>query len=299
MRRLVPGCLLKLICFFLFCSCALAEIKKSDILVTFRPLHSIISNITGDIIVPDLLLKDNHSPHHINVKPSHLGALQKAKIVFYLDKNFETFLRPILKKSKDNKKFISLSSNETFPFLKKSYDSQKDDLHFWLSPDHVIKMLPFIIQKLSVTFPEQKEHFKRNANIFEQELKTLSAIIHNKLRSFPHKKIIVAHDAFTYFEKAFAIHKVMALSDDPHFSFTGKKMIDLEKTISDHKGQAHCLFIDPETKLSHKLKLFFDKQGIRTFLLDPIGIYLPYGKNLHKKILLNITHNFVNCFQNH
>lgn len=71
--------------------------NTSGIVVTIKPLHSLVSGVLGETGKAELLLADNTSPHDFHLKPSQVTSLNKAKLVFYIDDSFETFLQDAFK----------------------------------------------------------------------------------------------------------------------------------------------------------------------------------------------------------
>ncbi len=87
---------------------ALGKTPKNAVLVTVKPLHSLVQAVMGDTGKARLLLTKKATPHNYNLKPSDIKLLQKASMVFYIDKSFETFLNPALKNLPKNVDKISI-----------------------------------------------------------------------------------------------------------------------------------------------------------------------------------------------
>ena len=86
-KKILPTLLISL----LFASPSFADDSKS-ILVTIKPLHSLVSNVLGDTGKADLLITGADSPHDFNLKPSQVRNMYHADAIFYIDDDFETFL---------------------------------------------------------------------------------------------------------------------------------------------------------------------------------------------------------------
>jgi zinc transport system substrate-binding protein len=59
-----------------------------NIVVSIKPIHSIVSNITQGVTSPALLLESNQSAHHTHLKPSQLSLLDRAGLVVFIHPNF-------------------------------------------------------------------------------------------------------------------------------------------------------------------------------------------------------------------
>jgi len=97
-----------------------AEIK---VVTTIQPLHSLISNVMGNKGKLDLILEGTASPHSFTLKPSHAKMLENADIIFWIDKDLESFLEKPLKSIPKKAKIVhlmDLSSLEIHKFREKN-----------------------------------------------------------------------------------------------------------------------------------------------------------------------------------
>jgi zinc transport system substrate-binding protein len=92
------------------------KIAANEILVSIAPLHALVSVVTEGVTEPGLLLKSQYSPHGASLKPSERRMLFNAKIVFYIDDNFETFL-PQLFLSHTSLKPVQISQTKNLTLL--------------------------------------------------------------------------------------------------------------------------------------------------------------------------------------
>jgi zinc transport system substrate-binding protein len=63
--------MLRIVLIFFFVSANV--VATPNIVVSIKPIHSIVSNITQGITTPKLLIKDNQSPHNFHLKPSQMS----------------------------------------------------------------------------------------------------------------------------------------------------------------------------------------------------------------------------------
>ncbi len=104
-----------------------AEIK---VVTTIQPLHSLISNVMGKKGKLDLVLEGTASPHSFTLKPSHARMIENADIVFWIDKDLESFLEKPLKSIPKKAKIVhlmDLSSIEIHKFREKNIYGGHDD----------------------------------------------------------------------------------------------------------------------------------------------------------------------------
>ncbi|MCY4050534.1 MAG: zinc ABC transporter substrate-binding protein [Gammaproteobacteria bacterium] len=66
--------------------------ESPNIVVSIKPLHSLVASVMGDKGNPQLLLESNASPHTYQMRPSQAKALQDADLVIWVGKYMENFL---------------------------------------------------------------------------------------------------------------------------------------------------------------------------------------------------------------
>ena len=64
----------------------IASVKVS---VSIKPIHSIVTLLTKDVTVPELLIDDTQTAHHFFMRPSHARKITNSDLVVLVDKNFE------------------------------------------------------------------------------------------------------------------------------------------------------------------------------------------------------------------
>ncbi|HEV7319061.1 MAG TPA: zinc ABC transporter substrate-binding protein ZnuA [Ensifer sp.] len=63
-----------------------------NVVVSIKPIHSLVASIMQGIGEPSLIVEGAASPHTYNMKPSNAAALQAAKVVFWVGPGLEAFL---------------------------------------------------------------------------------------------------------------------------------------------------------------------------------------------------------------
>ena len=86
--------------------------SQAPIIATVKPLHSLVAAIAGTTGEVELLVQGKASPHGYQLKPSQVGALQEAAILFYIDPSLELFLAPALGSLPDAVRVVKLIENE-------------------------------------------------------------------------------------------------------------------------------------------------------------------------------------------
>ena len=73
-----------------------ANARATEVVVSIKPVHSLVAGVMGDTGDPWLMLTGTASPHTYQMRPSEAEALAGADLVVWVGENMETFLdRPI------------------------------------------------------------------------------------------------------------------------------------------------------------------------------------------------------------
>ncbi len=66
--------------------------RAADVAVSIKPVHSLVAGVMQGVAEPYLLIPGSASPHNYTLKPSDAQALERAKVVFWVGEDLETFL---------------------------------------------------------------------------------------------------------------------------------------------------------------------------------------------------------------
>jgi len=78
-----------------------------NVVVSIKPIHSIVTALMKGVSRPQLLLESSDSAHTFHLKPSQLNLLSNADLVITVGDGFETGLRKTLGNIKDGSHLIA------------------------------------------------------------------------------------------------------------------------------------------------------------------------------------------------
>lgn len=305
-----------------------------EVVVTLKPLHSLVQSVMGGTGKAILLVDGIASPHGFSLKPSQIRAIQNAKVVFFVDEDFEGFL--------DNALDAAPESVIKFPFADKAglhllpireggawdphhhhhgaehQDEAAEEHHDGAETDenhdhehhhhhgehgelnlHVWLDIGNAEKMATAVATELSKIHPENAAIYEKNATAL-------------KSRLAALDARLASElKAVAGKPYIVLHDAyPYFekryglTAVGSITIDPDQPPSAHRIQAirqkirdaHavCLFREPE--FSDKLvKTVAEGLPVHLSVLDPLGADFKAGPDLYEKALQQIADNLKSC----
>ena len=85
-----------------------ARAEAPDVVVSIKPIHSLVAAIMQGVGEPALIVEGAASPHTYSLKPSNAAALQDADIVFWIGHGLEAFLEKPLEALGGNATVVEL-----------------------------------------------------------------------------------------------------------------------------------------------------------------------------------------------
>ena len=120
------GLLLSIISILSYSSFANAETK---VVVSIKPVHSLVSYVMDGVGKPSLLVDGSASPHTFQLKPSHATMLQEADVVFWIGEDLESFLEDPLDSIANDARKVTLMESDQIDLLKFREKNVFEDHH--------------------------------------------------------------------------------------------------------------------------------------------------------------------------
>ncbi len=274
----------------------------SAILSSIKPIDSLVKMIVSNPKNTALLVNNNKSPHGFSLKPSDVKKIKEAKIIFYIDDSFEIFLSKALENS-DHVKKVSLLQKSNLRLLKvrndEDWHSKKSrksngniDYHVWLDTKNAKKILKTIRNELIKSYPQNAQIYKNNYKIAVKKMDDLYEDLRDQLNNVRDKEFIVFHDASQYFEEQFHLNNVSAITTNPHFNVSIKRL--KKNRLKARSESIKCVFYEPH--FNKKFSNMVAKSSkAKIAKLDPIGFNLEPSKNLYFTLMRNLGDSYYNC----
>ncbi|MEY3182271.1 MAG: hypothetical protein RLZ35_256 [Pseudomonadota bacterium] len=259
------------------------------LVATIRPVYSLLAAITKGVSKPSLLIKGQASPHHYSLRPSEKRLLEDADIIFWVAPELETFLPNVLNSIPKAHQQVRLDKSpgllklpvrtgqswETDHHHHHGHDhthaeegQASFDPHIWLSPENGEKMAVYMASVLIQYDPTHKQIYEKNLATLVLKLDALHEEATMQLKNIQKTPFFVFHDGYQYFEQAYHLNGVGAISLNPELPMSSKRLEKLQADIQRLKVQ--CLFSEPQwgTQL---VSILADKYKINVCMIDPLG----------------------------
>lgn len=286
---------------------SLAHAADLRVVVSIKPIHSLVASVMKGAGEPDVIVKGAASPHTYAMRPSDASKLANADIVFWVCPPLEHFLTKPLESLAQKAEKVALIDAPGVEKLKPrtggTFEPDRDgdeeeangdaaDPHFWLDPENARAAVRVIADTLGKADPGHAKLYEANAGELDARLVALEARIAAEMAPLKGKPFIVFHDAYHYFEKRFDLRAAGSITVDPEVQPGAARIAEMEDKV--RSLGAVCIYSEPqfEPKLVETIAAGSRAQkGV----LDPEGGSLTEGPDLYETLLNNLATSLKNC----
>ena len=228
-----------------------AENQKLTIVTTTGMIADLVKNIGGDSVKVQALMGPGVDPHLYKATQGDLGRLQKADVIFYNGLHLEGKMGEVFEKLERIKKVVPVAARvDAAALLQNPVYKDAHDPHIWFDVSLWQTTVEVVLQALTEADPENAPLYAENAARYQKQLSALHEWVKQEISSIPpqNRIMITAHDAFSYFGRAYRI-EVRGLQGVSTLSEFGlKDRVDLVNYIVEKQIKAVFL----ETSVSEK-----------------------------------------------
>jgi len=273
------------------------------VVVTIKPIHSLVAGVMAGVAEPELLIKGAGSPHDYSLRPSDAKLLSTAQVVVRVGSDFETFLNKSLTSLAPQARVISLDElpgiillpareggvweghDHTGEGPAPQHDQpghREANLHLWLDPQYGRIIVGDLVKIFSEMDPPHADQFRQNGAALERRLIDLDSRLARQLKAVSDRPFVVFHDAYPYLEKRYNLRAVGSITVSPERAVGARRLGEIRAKIK--ATGARCVFSEPqfEPKLAEMLT---EGTGAVIGVLDPEGSGLPPGPEAYFQLM--------------
>ncbi len=282
--------------------------SQTDIVVTLKPVHSIILALTEHTgLKVELLGGGISSPHQYAMKPSDMQQLKRARLVVQVSPDLERFLAKPLQSLPPEKKYslIHAKNLTLLPSASGSAHTHDDshqhnktasltapDLHIWLDPRNMITITHQLQAILGKRFPKQSFLIKQNELKLTGLLKGLDLEIAETLQPVKGRAFMVYHNAFRYFENRYGLKNMGSLTLSSHTLPGSKHIITIRNRLK--QDDIKCLFTEPGQQ-PPLVKVLAENSAARIVPLSALGTALKPSPHLYFQMMRELARGYKDC----
>lgn len=303
-----------------------------DVVVSIKPVHSLVAAIMRGVGEPQLIVDGAASPHTYNLRPSNARKLEKADVVFWVGPGLEAFLEKPLEalaskatvvELEDAKGLEKLPFREGGPFEAhdhgdegheahdghaeeegahdhghdhaeghEGHDHGAYDTHLWLDPANAKAMAQTIETALIAADAGNAATYQANTKKLIDDLDALDAELKETVEPVKDKPFIVFHDAYQYFEHRYGVKTAGSITVSPETLPGADRVKQMQEKV--RELGATCVFAEPqfEPKL---ISVITEGTTAKSATLDPEAATLEPGPDLYFKLMRGIAGSLKDC----
>lgn len=298
-----------------------------DVVVSIKPVHSLVAAIMEGVSTPQLIVEGAASPHTYNLKPSDARKLQKADVVFWIGSGFEAFLEKPLDaivgkatvvELEDAPGLVKLPFREGGAFEKHVHEGEDGDhdhdhgdekhehgeheghdhdhgmfdTHLWLDPKNAKAIAAEIGKTLAAADPANAAIYEKNGKELASKLDALDSEIATEVAPVRGKPFIVFHDAYQYFENRYGLSVAGSITVSPETAPGAARIREIHEKVA--ALQATCVFAEPqfEPKL---VRAVTEGTKAKSGVLDPEAATLEPGPGLYFTLIRSLASSLRDC----
>lgn len=199
--------ILSIILFVSVCYKAYAH-SPLKIVATTSIIGDAIENIVGDSAQVIKLMGPGVDPHAYKATPKNIQHLSQADIIFYNGLHLEGKMADVLKNFSKRKAVYAASDGiDPNQYLGDPQFEDGLDPHIWFNVSLWKQAVKYMSKQLQTADNSSAAYYKANTKRYLKQLDELHKSIQKAIQEIPktQRMLITAHDAFTYFGKAYDI----------------------------------------------------------------------------------------------
>lgn len=284
------------------------------IVVSIKPIHSLVASICQGITDPILLMTENDSPHTHSLTPQQLQTLKQADLVIWIGENYETPWAKLINEQISSEKLLTLIKSKgltLYPYRQQCFAGScheshhhhaheglhHNDLidgHIWLDISNVRTIANMITEKLITIDPAHKEAYKDNLAKLLNDLIALESDLKQQLLTVSKKTYLIYHDGLQYFDKFFSFQMAASLVIEPDLPPNAQDYIVLKSWLgkTDSSQRPSCVFTEPSFPETFSQNIA-DEFKLKIQPLDYIGINISKGPKLYFSMMRQFVADFL------
>jgi zinc/manganese transport system substrate-binding protein len=221
------------------------------VVATTAQVADLVANVGGSRVDVHGILGTNADPHDYEPRPSDVGAISDAPVVFKSGGDIDGWLDELIENAGGDRRVVSLiDSVHTI----EGGDDEEVDPHWWEDPRNAMSAVAAIRDALIEADPAGRSAYERNAALYLRKLERLDRAIADCMRRVPasERKLVTTHDALGYFADRYDVEVVGALI--PSLSTQAQPSARDVKELVDQIREEGVRAIFPETALNERLE---------------------------------------------
>jgi len=256
--------------------------ESSSIVVSIKPIHSIVAGLMKDVGEPALLIDGQQTPYNFALNKKQRQQLEESKLFIWVGPELEKSLHKEVSQLPASVSVIELLSSHDLKVLPSRQKPDLRDPFFWMDDRNVMIMLDELTEALIRVDPARSHIYVRNRIEMLKPLRRIDKEYEYGYRGLKAGLGVLYFDTLQYFEQAYSLKTLNQVSASPWDSIQASRLLKVHSRISNQ--EAVCLFID-KSMPTENLGLLTDGQKVNIGKLDVLGSQFKAGPELYLKLM--------------
>lgn len=229
------------------------EKEKLTVYTTIYPLEDFTKKIGGEHVEVASIYPPGADAHTYEPTQKVILKIANADLFIYNGAGMESFTNKLTDTlSKENVKIVE--STEGISLIDHSHEHEEEnedghdhdhgeeghhhhdvDPHVWLDPVLAMQQANSIKEALIELKPDAEEDFEKNYAAIKKQFEELDNKFRETVDHAPKKEILVAHEAYGYWEKRYGIEQISVTGLSPTNEPSQKKLAEIIEIAKEHE----------------------------------------------------------------
>ena len=263
-----------------------------SVVVSIKPVHSILSGLMKDSAEPVLLIDGDETPYDFELNAQQEAALADADLVIWVGPELERSLQASIQKLDPKAKIMELLSSEALKILPSRKQDGTRDPFFWLDDRNAMILLDELALALIAADPARSHIYARNRREMLKPLKKIDREYEYGYRGLKAGLSVQYFDTLQYFEQAYALTTLDTVDASPYEKGDVASLLKVRERLINR--EATCLFTEKGMH-PENLSLLVEGQNVNVGELDSLGIQFEAGPELYLRLMQYNTDTIKRC----
>jgi zinc transport system substrate-binding protein len=277
-----------------------------SVVTTIRPLHALTAGDAGGLFEPQLLLRQQQSPHDYRLTPAAARSLAAADLAIWVGPGLETQLAIPLQTLTPAERRLDLVTRPELRQLPMrgggmwEQDHQHEhetthadnDPHLWLDADNAERIAGILADRLSAIDPANAADYRRNTERVAADIRAADAAVRARLQTARPRPYWVLHDSLQYFEKRYGLEGAGAIMVSHDRMPGAKRVLKLRRQLQTQN--ISCILYE-ERYGRRWIEMLIEDTDVKAIPIDPLGLEIEFNQDFYPTLLTRLAEQIANC----
>ncbi|WP_169720345.1 metal ABC transporter solute-binding protein, Zn/Mn family [Sedimenticola selenatireducens] len=259
-----------------------AEERTFKVVVSIKPVHSILASLMKGGDEPILLVSGSGSPFEHQLTDSQKKQIVDADMLVWTGPELEAFMIEAVEELSGKTKVVELLDQTALKILPHCCKENARDPFFWMDSRNILILTDELARMLMDANPARAHLYQRNRRELNAKLAEIDRRYEYGYRGLSQGVVLLYYDSLQYFSQAYAMRLGDVLSQLPPAPVPAEKLLQARSNISN--GSVQCVLTEAGMPANH-LSLLTNGLSVNIGELDSFGRRFQPGPELYAQMM--------------